>query len=107
LPASPTRTTWSTPERASASSCRSPAEGFSARHRRRRLLLAQRDQLAQAKSALGRVGARLGRNDAELNRDDVRVSRDQATIDRESAATAGSEPPPENRPGDELGEDSM
>jgi hypothetical protein len=53
------------------------------------------------------VGARLGRNDAELNRDDVRVSRDQATIDRESAATAGSEPPPENRPGDELGEDSM
>ena len=40
LPASPTRTTWSTPERVSASSCRSPAEGFSARHRRRRLLLA-------------------------------------------------------------------
>src|SRR5829696_6947747 len=63
-------------------------------------------RFVQARAVLRRIEARLARDDATLHREDVRVSGDQAVIDRGSAATARSEPRPENRPSDEPGEDA-
>jgi hypothetical protein len=65
----------------------------------------RRDRFVQARAVLRRIEAKLARDDATLHREEVRVDRDQAVIDRESAATAQSEPRPENRPSDER-EDS-
>jgi hypothetical protein len=65
----------------------------------------RRDPFVQARAVLRRIEAKLVRDDATLHREEVRVDHDQAVIDRESAATAQSEPRPENRPSDER-EDS-
>lgn len=65
-----------------------------------------RDRFVQARALLRRIEAKLARDDQTLQREDDRVGRDQAVIDRESAATARRKPRPENRPGDEPGEDA-